>query len=484
MTSYLIKSALCLGLLLAFYFLFLEKEKMHRFNRFYLLGIVLFSMVAPLYSIYVEPSYTETISYATAKTTQIATSSESISWQSVLLFTYILIASILGIRFIKNAIAILLKIISNPKVKLDNAVLVLVQDEILPHTFWNYIFINTNEYKNNQIEEELFTHELAHATQKHTLDILFLEIIQVLFWFNPFLIWLKRAVQLNHEFLADDTVVASHHNISYYQHLLLDKAAWNNKFYLASNLNYSLTKKRLLMMKQSNSKFRILLKKLAILPILAGTLFLFAERIEAQTKEIPVVTGKKQSESSATRSEMKEYTTLLEKSTQAKMFKFDDIQRMGAIYKRMSSKQKASVKNFYDLLPPPPPPIKVVEGKRKAVKNKKPSKPNKEVIHSKEVKKVKPHKEPKEEEEIVIEEVIEKMPKEIEEVEIVEEIIEETKENSEINIFEDPNVTFYINNKKVSKKKALRFEKENKSKIKSVEVIKKNGKGQVMITTF
>jgi len=57
------------------------------------------------------------------------------------------------------------------------------------------------------------------------------------------MIWLKRAVQLNHEFLADDTVVASHHNISYYQHLLLDKAAWNNKFYLASKFKLFINKK-------------------------------------------------------------------------------------------------------------------------------------------------------------------------------------------------------------------------------------------------
>ncbi len=55
--------------------------------------------------------------------------------------------------------------------------------------------------------------------------------------------FIKKAIQLNHEFLADEKVINQHKNTFQYQYLLLNKAAWKNEYYLASNLNYSLTKK-------------------------------------------------------------------------------------------------------------------------------------------------------------------------------------------------------------------------------------------------
>lgn len=88
-------------------------------------------------------------------------------------------------------------------------------------------------------------------------------------------------MQLNHEFLVDENVINQHKNTFQYQHLLLNKAAWNNQYCLASNLNYSLTKKRLKMMTKQSSSTNILLKKLAIIPIFIGFILLFAERVEA-----------------------------------------------------------------------------------------------------------------------------------------------------------------------------------------------------------
>jgi hypothetical protein len=185
-----------------------------------------------------------------------------------------------------NLFKIIQKIRLHKKIKLDNARLILVEDEILPHTFWNYIFINKTAYEQGRIEKELFTHELTHVNQKHTLDVLIIELLQAVFWINPLFIFLKKAVQLNHEFLADENVIHQHKNMLQYQHLLLNKAAWNNKYYLASNLNYSLTKKRLKMMTKQSSSTIVLFKKLAIIPVLTSFIFLFAERVEAQETTI------------------------------------------------------------------------------------------------------------------------------------------------------------------------------------------------------
>ena len=291
MILYIIKSMGCLALLLFFYHSILEKEKMHNFNRFYLLGSILFSFLVPLATItIVSPTEIPAETSAVIPTYEVPTLientapiilKEAFDYTQVLKGIYLLISIIFLFRFGRNLFKILQKISLNKKVKYENAILVLVEDNILPHTFWKYIFISKKDYFNEKIEEELFTHELTHVTEKHTIDVLLIELFQIVFWINPIFIFLKKAVQLNHEFIADETVIHQHKNTSQYQHLLLNKATWNNEYYLASNLNYSLTKKRLLMMTTQSSHTKILLKKLMIIPLLASFIFLFAERVEA-----------------------------------------------------------------------------------------------------------------------------------------------------------------------------------------------------------
>ncbi len=364
MISYLIKSGLCLAILLAFYHLVLEREKMHQFNRFYLLGSVLFSFIVPFFIIYVEAApemvadYTE---IAIPKSHEILLPAEvpvdnSINFTQYFVMFYLFVSSILLVRFLKSFVDIILKIKTNQTVHYKSAKVVLVEDAILPHTFWNYIFINKEEFFAKKIETELFTHELTHVTQKHTLDVLIIEFLQIVLWFNPFFYPLKKAIQLNHEFLADDKVIASHQDITRYQYLLLDKAAWKNKYYLASNLNYSLTKKRLLMMKTPNSRATIFMKKLAILPLLTGLVFLFADRVEAQSKKKkPQVIEVKEQKRKATKAQMDEYKALLERSLKDKVFNLKELRKMRLLYSMMSKAQKKTVKNVNELVPPPPP---------------------------------------------------------------------------------------------------------------------------------
>ena len=396
MIAYLVKSGLCLAILLAFYHLVLEREKMHQFNRFYLLGSVLFSFLVPFVIIYVEadPVLAEEITKANANIISITENSvDANTWgfTEYAIITYLSITFLMLLRFIKSLIDILLKIRQNQIISYKKAKLVLVNDDILPHTFWNFIFISKEEYLSKKVEKELFTHELTHVTQRHTLDVLIIEALQIVLWFNPFFYPLKKAIQLNHEFLADDKVIASHQDIPKYQYLLLDKAAWKNTYYLASNLNYSLTKKRLLMMKTQNSKSTILWKKLAIIPLVGGLIFLFADRVEAQsTKKKPVVKEiKKQGASDA---QMAKYQKMFKEAEKSKQFKLDDIEEMKSIYNVMTDQQKRSVKNIDDHLPPPPPRpvrIEVVD------KDKIPPPPPPRKKKVKKVKKVKTEKSPK-----------------------------------------------------------------------------------------
>lgn len=114
------------------------------------------------------------------------------------------------------------------------------------------------------------------------MDILFIEIVKTIFWFNPVFILYKRAIQLNHEFLADEKVVASYNNAPFYQQLLLSKADGNRIIFLTSNLNYSLTKKRLIMMTKTTSASVKMLKQLALLPLLTTLIFFLCTKTVAQ----------------------------------------------------------------------------------------------------------------------------------------------------------------------------------------------------------
>jgi len=300
MSEFLIKSTIILTLLLAFYHLVLGREKIHHFNRFYLLISIVISFVLPFITfeiikvipvfINIEPIKNVTISSEINETVIMENAVpliETVNYIPYLLWSlYALIALVLLVRFAKNGFELISKTKSNPIVKYKNAKLVLIDEKVLPHTFLNYIFINFEDYNNRTIEEELFTHELVHVTQKHSLDILFIEFLKVLFWFNPIFIFYKKAIQLNHEFLADDEIVKTYNNIPFYQNLLLQKGNGNQTIYLASNLNYLVTKKRLIMMTKSTSQKIALLKKVAILPILAGLIYFFCVEIVAQQKVI------------------------------------------------------------------------------------------------------------------------------------------------------------------------------------------------------
>ena len=288
MIDFLIKSTICLSVFLGFYHLVLEREKMHQFNRFYLLGSIIISLVIPFvtYQIITEiPVYVDAEMEFYPTIIQTEKVVEPIDYFKIISWSlYGLITLLFAIRFGKNAWKLISKTISNPKVKYKNANLILIDEKTLPHTFLNFIYINFEDYNNRNIEDELYTHELVHVTQKHTLDILFIEFLKVIFWFNPIFIFYKKAIQLNHEFLADEEIVKTYNNVPFYQNLLLQKGIGTQTIYLASNLNYLVTKKRLIMMTKSTSQTIAVLKKIAIIPILTGLVYFFCIEIVAQEK--------------------------------------------------------------------------------------------------------------------------------------------------------------------------------------------------------
>jgi hypothetical protein len=202
---------------------------------------------------------------------------KEIPWSEYFIVLSSLISFFFLVRFFSNLITIYRNIQINPKVKWQKATLVLLEDKVLPYTFLNYIFIDKTKYENACIEPELFCHELAHVRQKHSLDVIFLELLRIIFWFNPLLYLFKQAIQLNHEFLADEAVNKTYDDVSAYQYLLLSKVAQTSGLTLTSNLNFQLTKKRLLMMTKITSASTAFIKKAVSVPLFIVLAFCLAD---------------------------------------------------------------------------------------------------------------------------------------------------------------------------------------------------------------
>lgn len=278
MMAFYIKSTICLVILYAFYHVFLQQQKILLFNRFYLIFSLAISMIIPLIDIPVRSNFllTENLNQFTSATvnmvnneTTIEGNSSSFSYKNILTVLYIIISSVILSRFVMNIFRITKKITKSIKSANLKTTFVLVEERVLPYSFLGYIFVNRHDYENGKIEDELLIHEEAHCLQYHSIDILFVELLNVLLWFNPAIWFYRKAILMNHEFLADEYVLTSKDPVDY-QQILLNVLLRNNSNCLISNFKQSIIKNRINMMTKVYPLHMALLRK-----ILAVVLFLF-----------------------------------------------------------------------------------------------------------------------------------------------------------------------------------------------------------------
>jgi len=206
---------------------------------------------------------------------------------NILIVLFIIVSSVLLLRFAINIFRIISKIIKCKKVKNIHTTLILVKEKTLPYSFFRYVFVNKSDFENGKIENELLMHEEAHCLQYHSVDIVLLELINVFLWFNP-AIWLfRKAILLNHEYYADNKVLACNESFDYHR-LLLNLVIQNSTNFLVSNFKYSLIKNRLTMMTKSKPLHNAFLRKIAAIPLflILVVILTFCEKINQQKASI------------------------------------------------------------------------------------------------------------------------------------------------------------------------------------------------------
>jgi len=293
MEIYLLKFSACLLVFWLAYILFLERQKMHYFKRFYLLSALALALVIPTLTIteYIKPVV------ANFETTPVFIPMESfvempieetpfLNLETTLWLIYIFGGILFLFRFVINLIKINRRISKNKNITKRSFIYVLLRENLIPHSFFKYIFLNKTQYESNNIPKEVMLHEETHAEQLHSLDIIIIELLQIVFWFHPMIYILKHHIKLNHEFLADQAVLKIGTDTKTYQNILLQFSSSTNEYQLSSTINYSSIKKRFTVMKTQTSKTRMWLSTLLVLPIIAILFYSFAERVEVG-KEIP-----------------------------------------------------------------------------------------------------------------------------------------------------------------------------------------------------
>ncbi|MCL2303239.1 MAG: M56 family metallopeptidase [Lentimicrobiaceae bacterium] len=290
----------------AIYYFFLRKESFHQFNRFYLLGALMASLLIPLvrFSVAMPVLGTKPVSNLSEFITYIqlpefTVSAQTASWWSFSkLFWGIYISGVLvfTILFIIKIIKISLLIIKSNKNRKGKSIFVEYDENIVPFSFFNYIFINSNAY-NQEDNERIILHEQIHVRQRHSWDLIFVELVGIVLWFNPIILLYKRSLQVIHEYLADHRVLQQGIEQGAYLNLLLRQLTLQNEWMLGHHFNYLLTKNRFKMLKNNHYSKWAIARVLFVLPFIALLLMLNCKPKTEQTIEYAITLENMPSES-------------------------------------------------------------------------------------------------------------------------------------------------------------------------------------------
>ena len=292
--TYLLKATLLLAVFDAFFLLVMRRDGHFRFNRITLLAGSAVCLLLPLIRFRVNrPTlYSEWLEPVVVAAGQGAEPSAAgaaggllPSWQAVVLLLYlagVLVTLGLYIRSYGSMFRLLRR---TPGERRDGYTLHLVPREAPSFSWLRHIVLGRNDYERYPA---ILTHERAHVRYGHSVDLLLSSALTVLQWFNP-LAWICRSeLKLLHEYEADDFVLNQGIDATQYQLLLVKKAVGEKRFLLANGFNHAQLKNRITMMQTPTKAAWKKLFLLLLLPLLAGTTLLLAERVTPATDVIPL----------------------------------------------------------------------------------------------------------------------------------------------------------------------------------------------------
>ena len=286
---YLAEANIYLGVFYLAYCLFLNRDTHYQLNRAYLIFSCIISFILPVLQVSAlkpvktaEPvntiiypsSLVRIVSVApTIYQTTVAEATQVVehhfTLQDGICYLYLIGAGVL-LCLLLIKLFMLIKLTRKEQGIKDGKYRVIYLPETdAAFSFFNYLFIGTNAAGTKTI----IRHELVHIRQKHSVDILFLELLKVISWFNPIVYLLQNSLKNVHEYIADEQTAAYETDALTYSSFLVKNAyGAGGSSITHSFFNYNLLKKRIIMLNQKRSGNLARLKHLVAVPICAALL--------------------------------------------------------------------------------------------------------------------------------------------------------------------------------------------------------------------
>ena len=282
------KVAVLIAVFYMFYRLMLARETFHRVNRLVLLLTAVASFVLPLCVITMHETVTmEAMPVMTVDNLtvdDVAPMPEPVvetPWWQILLPVLFMIGMVVTIgHTLMSMFRILMLIKRSEKHPQSDGTTICVSGnaDVPPFSWMHYIVMNQSDYAERNAA--ILAHERGHIRLRHSWDLLLVDTLTSLQWFNPAMWMLRSDLRAIHEYEADGEVLSLGINARQYQYLLITKAASIGGYSLANGISHSTLKNRINMMLHKKSSQTSLLKLLALVPIVGLALAVNAEKVQ------------------------------------------------------------------------------------------------------------------------------------------------------------------------------------------------------------
>ena len=282
---YDLKVALLVAAFYMFYRLLLSHETFHRTNRLVLLATAIASFILPLCVITLHKTVVVSghglVSLEGLGMAEVADAAEPQMplWQIVAIVVFFVgLAVTLG-HTLMGILEVWRLVTHSERHQEPDGIVVCVTDrDVSPFSFCRYIVLSRSDYEAH--EASVLAHERGHIRQRHSLDVLLVDTLTALQWFNPAMWMLRQDLRAIHEYEADAAVLSQGINMRQYQYLLIQKAVATCGYSVANGITHSTLKNRIHMMLTNKKTNRASwLKLLAMLPIVGAALALNAETV-------------------------------------------------------------------------------------------------------------------------------------------------------------------------------------------------------------
>ncbi len=283
--TYLFIASVLMSVFYSYYLLVLKRETCFQFNRFYLLSTTTLSLIFPLIKIPVPAENAPPTLHNLAEiviTVESGMNSGSLFSIELVLYSLYLLGIGVSLTLLVQRFWQIAKFVrqASAKENLGTYTLVPTDGKLPTSSFFNYLFWDDRMVLGRISKAQMIAHERCHIEQKHSIDLMIMELIKVVLWFNPLVYFISRDLVQTHEYLADRAALASG-NTKDYKRLMLSQVL-NTRLAFAHSFFHSPIKNRINMLTSKSNQRKIVVIAILTMPILGGMFFFssFIKKIE------------------------------------------------------------------------------------------------------------------------------------------------------------------------------------------------------------